>query len=175
MMCRFLFLKILKTKSEGFTLIELMVVFIIIGVLAVAGLPSFLRQVGKARESEIKNAVGTVARSQLSYHWEKQIFCCGDGATDQQILEAIGASIPSKYITSWTFDTSNLSNQVRFQPNNNNWANDGTRGFSGGSFFSVSSPNAYQIIMCQNYEPSETADFPVLTDPECGSNAEQIR
>ncbi|UKO98167.1 type IV pilin-like G/H family protein [Nostoc sp. UHCC 0870] len=66
-----------KKEEEGFTLIELLVVVIIIGVLAAIALPSLLGQVNKAKQSEARNYVGTVNRSQQAYYLEYQKFATG--------------------------------------------------------------------------------------------------
>jgi type IV pilus assembly protein PilA len=63
-----------KKNNEGFTLIELLVVIIIVGVLAAIALPSFLNQIGKARGSEGKAAIGTINRAQQAYRLESNIF-----------------------------------------------------------------------------------------------------
>lgn len=63
-----------KAENEGFTLIELPVVIIIIGVLSAIALPSFLNQANKARESEGKQYIGSMNRAQQAYFLERQRF-----------------------------------------------------------------------------------------------------
>jgi type IV pilus assembly protein PilA len=63
-----------RKKGEGFTLIELLVVIIIIGILAAIALPSFLNQANKAKQSEAKQYVGAIVRSEQAYYLENTKF-----------------------------------------------------------------------------------------------------
>jgi type IV pilus assembly protein PilA len=49
--------------DDGFTLVELLVVILIIGILATVGIATFLNQRGKAQDAEAKSAVATAAKA----------------------------------------------------------------------------------------------------------------
>jgi type IV pilus assembly protein PilA len=63
-----------KNSEKGFTLIELLVVIIIIGILSAIALPSFLNQANKAKQSEARQYVGSMNRTQQAYYLEKDLF-----------------------------------------------------------------------------------------------------
>jgi len=50
----------MRNYKEGFTLIELMVVVVIIGILAAIAIPNFVRIVNQAKEAEVKSNMHTV-------------------------------------------------------------------------------------------------------------------
>jgi type IV pilus assembly protein PilA len=63
-----------KEDNLGFTLVELLVVIIIIGILAAISLPNFLSQSAKAKQTEAKQNVGLTNRVQTAYRTENNTF-----------------------------------------------------------------------------------------------------
>ncbi|MFB6275910.1 MAG: prepilin-type N-terminal cleavage/methylation domain-containing protein [Halothece sp.] len=61
-------------SQEGFTLLELLIVILILGILSAVALPSLLAQVDKARYAEAKLQMGTVARKLKAYYLEQGHF-----------------------------------------------------------------------------------------------------
>lgn len=54
--------------KRGFTLLELLIVVVIIGVLAGLAIPNFIRGTERARWAESKNLLGAVRASQIRYY-----------------------------------------------------------------------------------------------------------
>jgi len=57
----------MKHTKRGFTLLEMMIVVVIIGILASAALPLYRIYVRKSRVAEANNALGDIRQSQIAY------------------------------------------------------------------------------------------------------------
>ena len=57
-------------KKQGFTLIELMVVVVIIGILAAVAVPKLFGMIAKSKASEVGPAAGTYVKLQQAYFAE---------------------------------------------------------------------------------------------------------
>ncbi|HEY9763194.1 MAG TPA: prepilin-type N-terminal cleavage/methylation domain-containing protein [Trichocoleus sp.] len=69
-----LLLKSRHSKEAGFTLIEVLVVIIIIGILAAIAWPAFLTQAPKAKQAKAGMALGSINRAQQAYQVENSPF-----------------------------------------------------------------------------------------------------
>lgn len=118
----------LSKKNHGFTLIELLVVVIIVGVLSAIALPNLLAQIGKARETEAKTALGTIARSQQAYHFEANTFYNGSD------ISVVGVNIAGGYYSFTTDNTADQSKAIH-SAYATDPSNSGARDFSVGVYY----------------------------------------
>jgi prepilin-type N-terminal cleavage/methylation domain-containing protein len=63
-----------KRSPPGFTLIELMIVVVIIGILASLALPYFMSASARAKQSEAKTILKQVHVQQMAYFQEYEIY-----------------------------------------------------------------------------------------------------
>ena len=60
------------TAEQGFTLLELMIVMVVIGLLAAIAIPSYTRNIRAANEAVLKEDLYTMRRAIDSYTVDKQ-------------------------------------------------------------------------------------------------------
>jgi len=59
-------------RKKGFTLLELIIVIIVIGILASIALPRYMRVAERARLAEAKNMLSSLRSSQIRYYAQHQ-------------------------------------------------------------------------------------------------------
>jgi prepilin-type N-terminal cleavage/methylation domain-containing protein len=82
-------------QRNGFTLIELMIVVVIIGILAAMAIPRFMRASVKAKQSEAKGILKQIYVMESSYFQEKECYYPSDGSS---VTAHSGENIPPLYI-----------------------------------------------------------------------------
>jgi type IV pilus assembly protein PilA len=154
-----------RLSSEGFTLVELLVVIIIMGVLTAFSLPAFLRQIGKARETDAKTNLGAISRSQQAYHFEKSTF-----ASNNSFL-AINGVFSSSY---YNFSEPTIANDilVKHEAIAIDPSTDATRNYAVGVYFNS---GLYTVFLCQGKEIGDTVEAPDTDIGICSNNGIQLK
>jgi prepilin-type N-terminal cleavage/methylation domain-containing protein len=103
-----------NSREKGYTLLELTIVVIVIGILATIAIPSFMRSSVRTKQSEAKLILKQIYAMQQAYRHEKDTYYPSDGSTIiTQPGEAIG-SLSVEIIPSARYSYSVIANQTSF-------------------------------------------------------------
>lgn len=65
--------RFMRKRVKGFTLIELMIVVVILGVLAAVAIPAFIKYIRRAKTSEAEDKISEMFRSAVAYFTAEQV------------------------------------------------------------------------------------------------------
>jgi type IV pilus assembly protein PilA len=108
-------------SESGFTLVELLVVMLILGILAAIAIPSFFNQRDKARDADAKATAKTAQTAIETYATENNGAYTGATVDDLRRIEetlpttglAVTVPAPDEYTVTATSDTGNTFNVIR--------------------------------------------------------------
>ena len=77
----------MKLGKKGFTLVELVIVIVIVGILSIVSVPVYRGYVEKAMMTEGKVLLGAIGKAELAYHVQKGYFFNFNGGSQCQELD----------------------------------------------------------------------------------------
>jgi type IV pilus assembly protein PilA len=139
-----------RKNEHGFTLVELLVVIIVIGILAAVSLPNFLNQSAKAKQTEAKQIISTINRSQTTYRTENDRFATSFNLLSTGILvgDLSFTTVSYTYVLTASQDTTSITATPGSDSSLKSYLGTTIR------FFNAQSVSVSANIVCESLESS---------------------
>ncbi len=158
-----------KQSEKGFTLVELLVVIIIIGILAAIALPNFLNQGAKAKQTEAKQNIGLINRTQTAYRSENQQFA---GSFDLLATGTLTGSSTTASTSNYSYTLTSATENATITAK----AIDGAlKAYSGGNnrYTNTQSQSIVASILCEAKTPgSSSVTAPTVSATNAGPSCD---
>ena len=89
-------------KRKGFTLVELVIVIVIVGILSIVAVPIYRGYTRKAMATEAKSLLGSIQTAEKVYYAEMSEYLVGDNISFEAALDVDARA--NKYFTSYTIE-----------------------------------------------------------------------
>ena len=123
----------IQRAMSGFTLVELMIVVVILGILAAVAIPAFTRYVKRSKTAEATGNISKIYQGQVSYYQASQ-----------------ERSTQASFVNATAMPSANPTN-VKYTPNVTQWTDDANWNAVS---FSLDTGHYYQYVC-----PGDTATF----------------
>ncbi len=91
-----------RRNEKGFTLVELMIVVVIIGILASIAIPKFTNLIGKTKATEAKQQLGSIVTLEKTYYFTTDAyvdFAAGDDCNEIGYAQPDGGRFTYSFAT----------------------------------------------------------------------------
>lgn len=154
-----------KYKNAGFTIIELLVVIMILGILAAISTNSLLNHIPKAKQSEAKTNIASINSAQSTYWLTKSSFA--------NSMTALAIGLPAS-TSNYTYNIAGTATLGTVSATSTNTA---LKGYSGAVQQALNANNQNQItsVICEAVAAGGNIALPTSGQPgtnACGANIE---